>query len=207
MTLRGFFMTPSLSKKGIEMRLGIRYKSNPFINEMVINTKAKQVRVSAYGRDGGSGMDLVNRDTGEIRGTHIVTYKRVDEEQFVKLFTAQVGAIFDLKAAGIKALTVLMWAVQYKAMGRDVVCLDRFTLDDFLGESSLTLSKATYQRGINELEKAQIIAKTQKKGDYFINPNFLFNGDRVAFTTALEKVAPEEQTELPFQDNNQELAI
>ena len=27
---------------------------------------------------------------------------------------------------------------------------------------------------------------TERKGDYFINPNFAFNGDRVAFTTVLE---------------------
>ncbi|MGP0837842.1 hypothetical protein [Serratia sp. CY85251] len=51
----------------------------------------------------------------------------------------------------------------------------------------LKLSHATFKRGINELEKALIIAKTLRKGRYFINPNFVFNGDRVAFTTMIER--------------------
>jgi hypothetical protein len=38
-----------------------------------------------------------------------------------------------------------------------------------------------------ELVKAQIIAKTMRQGRYFINPNFLFNGDRIAFTTVIER--------------------
>ena len=53
---------------------------------------------------------------------------------------------------------------------------------------SLKLSYATLKRGINELEKAQIIAKTMRKGFYFINPNFVFNGDRIAFTTLIERI-------------------
>lgn len=51
----------------------------------------------------------------------------------------------------------------------------------------MSLSIATLKRGITELEKAQIIAKTVRKGRYFINPNFIFNGDRIAFTTVIER--------------------
>ncbi|PAV01234.1 hypothetical protein CBG25_17865 [Arsenophonus sp. ENCA] len=50
-----------------------------------------------------------------------------------------------------------------------------------------TRAQATFTRGIKELVGAQIIARCLKQGDYFINPNFIFNGDRVAFTTAIEK--------------------
>ncbi|WP_259272006.1 hypothetical protein [Klebsiella pneumoniae] len=37
------------------------------------------------------------------------------------------------------------------------------------------------------MEKAKIIAKTMRQGRYFINPNFVFNGDRIAFTTVIER--------------------
>ena len=37
------------------------------------------------------------------------------------------------------------------------------------------------------MEKAQIVAKTMRQGRYFINPNFVFNGDRIAFTTVIER--------------------
>ncbi|MCV5480042.1 replication/maintenance protein RepL, partial [Escherichia coli] len=53
----------------------------------------------------------------------------------------------------------------------------------------IRLSMATFKRGINELEKASIIAKTLRKGRYYINPNFVFNGDRIAFTNLIERKA------------------
>ncbi|PVK27321.1 hypothetical protein C4840_24940, partial [Salmonella enterica subsp. enterica serovar Braenderup] len=51
----------------------------------------------------------------------------------------------------------------------------------------LKLSESTYRRGLTELCKAQIIAKSIKLGRYVINPNFVFNGDRIAFTTMIER--------------------
>ena len=169
-----------------EHALSVRYKENPFLEKMVVKAKSKQVSVSAMGRDDNI---LVNQTTGEVLGTHVVTYKKVDEAEFVKLFAANIALTFDLKSAGIKAFTVLIWAVQYKAIGKDIVALDSFTFDEFIeaNEGQLTLSLATFKRGIVELEKAKIIAKTMRKGFYFINPNFVFNGNRIAFTTAIEK--------------------
>ncbi len=165
-----------------------RYKTNPFLGGMIIPVKGRQVRLSSLGDDS----VLVNQATGEVRGTHVTTYKRVDGEQFVKLFTANIGLTFDLSAAGIKTFSVLMWTVQHKAISRDEVDLDALTLEDFTeahagDKKPLRLSIATFKRGMNELEKAQIIAKTMRKGRYFINPNFIFNGDRIAFTTVIER--------------------
>ena len=51
----------------------------------------------------------------------------------------------------------------------------------------MRLSQTTFWRGLAELVKAHIIAKTMRQGRYFINPNFIFNGDRVAFTTVIER--------------------
>ena len=77
---------------------------------------------------------------------------------------------------------------------RTEIDFDNFVLEDFLAahddtKKPLRLSLATFKRGINELEDAQIIAKTVRQGRYFINPNFVFNGDRIAFTTVIERVS------------------
>ncbi|WP_311206955.1 replication/maintenance protein RepL, partial [Escherichia coli] len=131
--------------------------------------------------------------TGEVQGTHVTTYKRVDSEQFVKLFTANIGLTFELSSAGIKAFGVLVWSVQNSALSKDEVDLDTLVLEAFLqcqvsaSKQPLRLSLATFKRGLNELEKAKIIAKTMRQGRYFINPNFVFNGDRIAFTTVIER--------------------
>ena len=167
----------------------VRYKTNPFIGEMIVPIKGRQIKVSALGKDDNI---LVNQSTGEILGTHVTTFKKVDSEQFVKLFTANIGLTFDLSSAGIKAFGVLLWAVQHQSMSKDEVVLDSLVLEEFIEAHSekkppLRHSLATMKRGINELEKAKIIAKTMRKSFYFINPNFLFNGDRVAFTTVIER--------------------
>lgn len=168
---------------------GIRYKTNPFLEGMTVPVKNRQVRLSRLGRDDNI---LVNQGTGEIQGTHLTTYKRVDGEQFVKLFTANIAMTFDLSSTGIKTLNVLIWSVQHSSASRDEVPLDSITLDDFLQAHSgkqppLKLSFATFKRGLTELEGAKIIAKTLRQGIYFINPNFVFNGDRIAFTTVIER--------------------
>lgn len=167
----------------------VRYKTNPFIESMVVPMKGKQVKLSKLGK--GDNI-LINQETGEIHGTHVTTYKQVDGEQFVKLFTANIAMTFELSSSGIKAFNVLLWAVQKNALSKDEVDLDVFALNDFIHshtkkDSKLRLSIATFKRGVSELEKSQIIAKTLRQGRYFINPNFVFNGDRVAFTTLIEK--------------------
>lgn len=166
-----------------------RYKTNPFLEDMLIPVKGKQVRLSKLGRDDNI---LINQSTGEVLGTHVTTYRKVDGEQFVKLFTANIAMTFDLKAPGIKAFSVLLWSVQNKALSKDEVPLDALVLEEFTDahqgkEPPLRLSQSTFLRGLAKLVKAQIIAKTVRQGWYFINPNFIFNGDRVAFTTVIER--------------------
>ena len=166
-----------------------RYEKNPFINDMIVPVKGKQVKVSTLGKENHI---VLNQTTGEVQGTHLTTYKKVDGEQFIKLFTANIALTFNLSAPGIKAFNVLLWVVQHTAITKDEVDLDSLTLKDFIEANQskskpLKLSVATFKRGINELEQSQIIAKTLRKGRYFINPNFVFNGDRIAFTTLIEK--------------------
>lgn len=162
----------------------IRYETNPFIENMVVPVGTKNVKLSPLGKESNV---LINESTGEVRGTHVTTYKKVDAEKFVKLFTANIALTFNLKAAGIKSFNVLMFAIQSQSINKDRVTLDRYILEDFLKENEVKLSFPTFMRGLKELEQAQIIAKHKKRSDYFINPNFVFSGDRIAFTTMIER--------------------
>jgi hypothetical protein len=192
------FMSLGLSNMSTKLREMIRYENNPFIEGMVIPIRGQNVQLSKLGKDN----ILVNQTTGEVHGTHVTTYRKVDAEQFVKLFTANIALTFDLKAAGIKAFNVLVWMLQNTSISKDLVPLDKFALDSFLKahddrKPPIKLSQATFWRGLAELEAAQIIAKHVRQGWYFINPNFVFNGDRVAFTTLIERRKDPE--ELPKQ--------
>lgn len=172
-----------------------RYKINPFLRDMIVPVKERKVRLSSLK---GSNDVLIDQSTGEVKGTHLTTYKRVDSEQFVKLFTANIALTFDLSGQGIKAFSVLTWAMQHRALATDEICLDTHTREDFIAahddaEKPLRMSQPTFARGLAELTKAKIIAKTLRQGIYWINPNFIFNGDRIAFTTVIERRIKSEQ--------------
>lgn len=162
----------------------VRFRENPFLDALTVNKKGKRIAVNVMGNEENI---LVNQATGEVKGTVVTTYKSVDDEKFVKLFTQNIALTFDLNAAGIKAFNVLLFTLQDK-IKTDIVQLDKYSVEDFIASNeNLKLSESTFLRGLRELENAQIIAKTMRRGQYFINPSFVFNGDRIAFTTIIEK--------------------
>lgn len=166
-----------------------RHKINPFINDMLIPIGSKSVQITSLGKEDNI---LVNQNTGEVTGTHVVARKRVDKEKFVKTFADYMAFTFELSKAGNKTLRVVMWALKEAAVNKDTVVLDKYTHEMFMEghkdlEPPLTLSYSTFARGLSELEKAKIIAKTVRTGAYYINPQCMFNGDRIAFTTLIER--------------------
>lgn len=163
----------------------IRHEENPFLNELKITKKSKKVTISSLGKE--DDLVMIDQKTGEVKGTHVTTYKAVDDDVFIKLFTQNIALTFGLSSAGIKAFNVVIYAVQHTAIQKDLVALDRFVLNDFLKIHELKLSIATFSRGLTELVKCQIIARHSRQGFFFINPSFIFNGDRVAFTTLIER--------------------
>jgi hypothetical protein len=168
-----------------------RYKQNPFTKELTVNAKNQKVRVSNSAKLNDE--TWINNTTGELATTQLYTYREVDETQFVKLFTQNIALTFNLTSAGLKALNVLIYAVQYKAMNKDIVILTEITLAEFLEAEAnkgnkFILSRPTFTRGISELIKSNILARCERAGDYFINPNFVFNGDRLLFVNAIKKM-------------------
>ncbi len=161
----------------------IRHTENPFIESMDISVRTKQIKVQKLGKD----RNVLIDQEGEQHGTYVGTYKKVDDEQFLKLFTANIALTFELKAAGIKAFNIVCWLMQEKAIERDLITIDKYTLEDFNKQHNKKLSRAVLYRGIDDLINNKIIARARREGDYFINPSFMFNGDRIVFATVIER--------------------
>lgn len=171
----------------------VRYETNPFLNNLTIKKGTKTIRINSnLGKENNI---LIDQNTGEVKSTHIATYRQVDETKFVKLFTQNIALTFELTSAGIKAFNVLLHIVQ-TTIEKDIVLLDKFALEDFLKQNSLKLSISTFKRGVSELVKAKILAANKRKGFYFINPSFCFNGDRLTFTTIIERKNKEDLAKL-----------
>ena len=110
----------------------VRHSKNPFTDNMTVPMTKKNVRLS---RLGGNDNVLIDQVTGEHKGTHVTTYKKVDSEQFVKLFSANIAMTFDLTSAGIKAFNVLVWTVQNRAIEKDLIPLDKLVVEEFIAFS------------------------------------------------------------------------
>ena len=153
----------------------VRHEENPFLDNHMIPIGNKSVRISKLGEDNNV---LINQVTGEIHGTHVVAHRKVDSGRFVKVFADYMAFTFELTKAGNKALRVVMWALSKNSINKDVVILDKYTHSDFMEEhkEKLSVSYPTFSRGLAELEKAQILAKTVRPGQYYINPHCMFNG-------------------------------
>tara|TARA_Y100000780_G_C13608943_1_gene387674 strand:+ start:360 stop:917 length:558 start_codon:yes stop_codon:yes gene_type:complete len=175
-----------------------RHSSNPFIKDMVIPIGSKSIQIMPLGQNNNV---LVNQVTGEMTGTHVVAHKRVDTEKFIKTFADYMAFTFDLTRAGNKALKIVMWQMQQGMPNKDQVILDKYTWQDFIDahkklDPPLNVSYPTFSRGLAELEQAKIIAKHMRAGTYYINPQCIFSGDRIAFTTVLERNGQAEAKEV-----------
>jgi len=71
---------------------------------------------------------------------------------------------------------------------KGIIHLDKYTHEKFSkANPKLHMAYVTFRKGLNELVKSQILAKSKRMGDYFINPHFLFNGDRMRFITEIKR--------------------
>lgn len=182
---------PGISRRGLQ-----RYDKNPFIT--LTNTKSGIRRVTSSRNDR---MMVVSEQTGEIiaPGVTFGTAYEVDKTQFVKLYVNGVKGLKDLTGAGTKVFELLYIEVQNN-VGRDVMYLSFSEVDQLV----TPISKATFMKGMKELLEKGFIAESMTQGKYFLNPDYIFNGDRLAFIREVrlkgsKYIDPNQQT-LPLEE-------
>lgn len=159
---------PIKTRRGV-----IVYDKNPFVLDAVANTRKGVKRISK----GGDRMMVVSSDTGEvISPAGFWQMEEVDKTKFVKLYVNGVKEFARLSGAGGKVFELLYIEVQGQ-IGKDKVHLSFSAVD----QSVTPMSEATYMRGMRELIEHQFIAPTVIQGFFFINPDCIWNGDRLAF--------------------------
>lgn len=154
------------------------YEKNPFMVEVTTKTR----RVTNKRGD----MMLVNNETGVIQ-SNIAGFweaEEVDSTKFVKLFVQGVKALKELTGAGTKVFEVLYLRVQ-ENIGKDRIFMALSEVDQAL----TPMSHATYKRGMAELIEKGFIAATPTQGWYWLNPSFVWNGDRLAFVKEYRKAS------------------
>jgi hypothetical protein len=163
-----------MNKPVLKSRRGaIRHAANPFLSSAADNTRQGTKRLSNKAGD----KFMIVSEHGEVMantGFHEVV--EVDKTQFVKLYINGVKAFQGLKAAGAKVFELIYRAVQ------DSPGTDRIYLHFMSIEQAITpISRATFDRGMTELLGLGFIAESVEPGMYFLNIDYLFNGNRLAF--------------------------
>lgn len=157
----------------------LRYKENPFLIKAVTNTKSGSKRVTSN-KDK---LLIINESTGEqLAGAGFFHYEEVDKTQFLKLYVNGVKALTELTSAGTKVFEVLYRTVQ-ENINKDRI----FLAFDLIDQNIVSISESTFYRGMKELIEKNFIAETTIQNLYFLNPDYLFNGDRLSFVKTFLK--------------------
>jgi len=149
----------------------VLHKTNPFMTAGVgVKPRAKRI-VNPRGDM------MVVGETGEIvspaAGFWYAT--EVDSAKFVKLYVNGVKAFKELTSPGTKVFELLYLEMQ-KGIGKDRVYLSFQSIN----QEATPMSASTYKRGMAELVAKGFIAPTPVQGWHWLNPDYVFNGDRLA---------------------------
>jgi hypothetical protein len=133
-------------------------------------------------------MMITSRETGEII-TPIAGFwhaEQVDNTKFVKLYINGVKAFKELTNAGTKVFELLYLRIQ-EGINKDQVYLS-FSM---INQNITPMSEATYTRGMREIVDKGFIAATPHIGIFWLNPDYVWNGDRLAFVKEYYKKSAE----------------
>lgn len=153
-------------------------KENPFAKQTIVqmgNYLATR-QVAGKNDDERAVLQAYDENTGEMLGqTVFMRTKMVDTETFAKVYQAGFSAFADLKPSVMKVFQYIV--SQLKPDN------DRFFLfvEDIIEATGY--SKMTVYRALGHLCSREIIARGRGETDYFINPMYVFNGNRVTFIT------------------------
>lgn len=160
------------------------YPDNPFWEDTQVKVGTKRITVT-----GGA---YISEAGEEIKhgGIHVV--RDVDESEFLKLYTKNVRAIFDLKPTTQRVLQYLMVELQ-KTPNADAIYLAWMDAQDYFSEHDLSVSKASFHRALKELLEKGFLAESTRVNMFWFNPNLFFNGNRMTFVHEYRRKPPVSQ--------------
>lgn len=159
------------------------YASNPTIPAPGTISKARRKQI------GNEKKGIVFDDGGELISHGVATiyqFEEVDKERFVKLYLAGLKSAVGMSKAGLEVFQVVYDQMR-EHKERDYVLLS--ALDAKLNER-------TFQRGLRELISRQFLYRATVPGMFWVNIQYMFNGDRLAFVKAYQIKGSAEQLSL-----------
>lgn len=172
-----------------------KHQVNPFLRDVVATLGDKRVAVAMK-----SNLIEVDDKTGELTRIpgQITKMISADRESFVKLYTAQIDAFFELTTAGRAVIKYLIWLHQQDA-NKHLFYLH----PDQVKESGTDIKKTAWYEGVGDLIEKKIIAASTLPHMYFLNPAVFFNGDRTRLVIEVKKIRRREDIQADLEARGQ----
>lgn len=158
------------------------YVSNPSIADSVKGTYKKiQTSQETEGL-------IVHPDTNEIIGQKDAVFfkwQEIDSEQFVKIYLDGIKRAVGLSKTGLLIFEVI-YNIMQKKKNEDEISISHFIASKYIPD----LNERTYRRGIRELLEREFIFLSPTNNTFFVNINYMFNGDRLAFVKGYQRKKP-----------------
>lgn len=184
---------------GVKLRDFKRYAYNPFIDDIVyIKVGKKTVGVSR----GSFAVDHPSGEGGRVSVDTAVLHikKKVDRSQFLKLYTEKIRDIFELGECAIKIFIYLSSILEANS---DQVIFD---IDDCMKVTGYSSKKLIYW-ALGELTDRRFIARTKKLSMFYVNPAYIFNGDRLVLIEEYVNKDIIDETDKMIEERDERLAL
>lgn len=163
-----------------------KFNENPFMKELMDNSSPTW-RSRTIAAENGT-LLVANPRTGEIpddlranRG--LVMAQRVEANEFVKIYANGINEVASLSSAGLKVLYLFLNAVRGGKPNKDKITMYYPALSE---EEQKKMSYRVFLNGINNLIEKNFIAESVVPNEFFINPDYVFNGNRLALIKLYE---------------------
>lgn len=173
----------------------LAYPENPFWEKTEVKVGKKMIRIS--------GGKHISREGESISHSGIHIIREVDENEFLKIYTRNVRAIFDLKPTAQRVLQYLMTELQ-KTPNADAVYLAWVGAEEYFSENDIKASRASFHRALSELIQKGFLAESTRPNMFWFNPNLFFNGNRMTFVNEYRKTTNEQLIENEGKEKKQD---
>jgi hypothetical protein len=159
-----------------------RFSKNPFMQDLTkavlksTNIKARKTEIRTLQEDN---KVLLVGMTGEYDQTAamVIQHSAVEKKQFVKMFGAGISLLNELDKSATKLFIEVLEQVQ-ENQGTDLL---------FLNYKKTSLSRPTFYKAVALLIERKLLAQAEAPGMYWLNPVFLWNGNRLRFVQEFVK--------------------
>lgn len=173
------------------LRYKTRHEHNPYIglklDITLNNNKREKEKVINF-------PNKLYGNTSDLNINSVSHYTLVDTEKFIKIYAETAGLWLNLSRPAQK---VFSFIISHLERNKDTVMIDMAELSEHTGYTS----QGPLYEAINELINKQLLARTTSDIIYYINPSFIFNGDRLLLGELIEKMPDHDISEGELLDD------